>query len=312
MRSLSELSTAYALMLIFLSVVPAVSQPGVDSTVETIVRRSVEEVALSFTVTDSRGALVDDIGVQNIEVLDNGQPIREFTSFRRDSDLPLRLGLLVDLSDSTAKAFNVEQHIAIALLEHILRPQSDEAFVLGFTQTSNARVQSEHHAAGLIDVLSKFRPGGQTALYDAIVQGTTQELMRRHEPQPVRRVIVLLSDGEDNDSWRTAGQAIEEAQSDDIAIYAISVRRKGYGSQGDDAAQRLTTETGGRVFLLDKYDGNAEVFSGVEQQLRGRYTLTYRRADAPAAGGFHEVRILILSEKKLRAHYRKGYDAPTY
>jgi VWFA-related protein len=271
----------------------------------------VEEVALCFTVTDSRGQPVNNISAEEIVVLDNGQPIREFTSFGRDFDLPLRLGLLVDLSDSTAKAFSVEQQTAIDFLRRILRPQYDEAFVLGFAQTSNAKAQSEREAARLIDVVGKFRSGGQTALYDAIVQATTQELMRRQEPQPVRRAIVLLSDGEDNDSWRTAGQAIEGAASADTAIYAISVRRTEYGSHGDDAVQRLATETGGRVFLVDKYEGNAEVFSGVEQELRGRYTLTYRRAEAPAAGGFHELRILIHSEKKLRAHHRRGYYVPT-
>ncbi|MBZ5599613.1 MAG: VWA domain-containing protein [Acidobacteriia bacterium] len=311
MRSLSGLSTTCALMVIFLSVVPVAPQSGANSAVETIVRRSVEEVALSFTVTNSRGVLVDDIEAQDIAVLDQGQPIREFTSFSRDSDLPLRLGLLVDLSDSTATAFSAEQHIAIALLQRLLRPQYDEAFVLGFTQTSNAKVESEQQATRLIDVLSKFHSGGQTALYDAVFQGATQELMRRQEPQPVRRVIVLLSDGEDNDSWRTAGQAIEEAQSDNIAIYAMSVRRTGYRSLGTSAVQRLATETGGRVFLMDQGDGNAQVFAEVEQELRSRYTITYHRAQAPAVGGFHELRILINSEEKLRAHYRAGYYAPS-
>lgn len=311
MRSLSGLSTTCTLILILLSVAPAASQTGVDSAVETIVRKSVEEVAVSFTVTDSRGVLVGDVEARDIVVLDNGQPIREFTSFSRDSDLPLRLGLLVDLSDSTAKAFSVEQHIAIALLQRILRPQHDEAFVLGFTQTSNSRAQSEHQPARLIDVLSRFRSGGQTALYDAIAQGASQELMRQQEPQPVRRVIVLVSDGEDNDSWRTAGQAIEEAESHDIAIYLISVRRTEYRPPGNPAVQQLATQTGGRVFLVDKGDGNAQVFSEVEQELRSRYTITYRRGEAPATGGFHQLRILINSERRLQAHYRTGYYAPS-
>jgi VWFA-related protein len=309
MKLLPPSPTVCVLLLLLLSAAPDAAQMVDGSTPELVLRRSAEEVVLSFSVTDSEGRLVDGLQVQDFAVLDNDQAIRHFTSFQKDCGLALRLGLLVDLSDSTAKAFRAEQAAAIGFLQGILRPEGDEAFVLGFRQTSDVKVRSERDATRLIEALNRFRPGGQTALYDAIFQATTQELMLRQEQHPVRRVLVLLSDGEDNDSWRTAAQAIQAAQRADVAIYAIALRRMDQRSQGDNILRRLTAETGGRILFFDNHGGNAEMFSRLEQELRGRYTITYRRAEAPLAGGFHQLRVVIDSQRKLQAHCKVGYYA---
>ena len=286
---------------------PLVASPQLAESTATI-SKNVEEVRLVFTVLDRHGRTIPGLGRQDVLVRDAGSQIAEFTSFVASSDLPLRLGLLVDSSDSMRKGFAGEQLAAAEFLERVLRPGIDVGFVLGFSATGTRKTSDEGTPA-LVTLIRGFQPGGQTSLYDAICAACSDELISARETFPVRRVIVLLSDGEDTQSRHNLQDAIASAQRAEIAVYAVSVHSSRYEFPGDRVLKELAAGTGGRAFILNNYRQLAPVFAQIEDELRSQYVLTYRRSQAPSRGGFHPVQVVIRKQPGLRVNCRRGYFA---
>jgi Ca-activated chloride channel homolog len=274
------------------------------------IRRTVNEVNVIFTVTDKHGRFVKNLTKSDFRVFDDKKPQPSVVSFRSETDLPLRVGLLVDSSNSVRDRFKFEQEAAIEFLNQIIRPRSDKAFVIGFDTSSEVTQDFTENTERLSHGVRMLRPGGGTAMYDAIYYAARDKLMKSPDNGPVRRAIIVLSDGEDNQSHVTREEAIEMAQRAEVIVYCISTNISGVKMHGDKVMERIAEATGGRPFFPFKVEDVADAFTEIQDELRSQYALGYRPADLQRDGRFHAIEIVAEGHKDLRVRTRRGYFAP--
>jgi VWFA-related protein len=270
----------------------------------------VNEVNVVFTVTDKRGRFVKDLKQEDFKILDDKRPPEAIRRFGSETNLPLRVGLLVDASNSIRDRFRFEQDAAIEFLNQIIRSRFDKAFVIGFDTTPEVTQDFTDSAERLSRGVRMLRPGGGTALYDAIYYASRDKLMKEQENVATRRAIILLTDGEDNQSRVTREEAIEMAQRAEVVIYPISTNVSGMKMKGDKVLERIADATGGRAFFPFKIEDVANAFSEIQDELRSQYLLAYKPADFQADGRYHSIEILAENKKNLKVRSRKGYYAP--
>ncbi len=276
----------------------------------TVIRKQVDEVSVVFTVTDKRGKFVKDLTQNDFQVRDDGKPPQSIRYFSRETNLPLRVGLLIDASNSVRDRFKFEQDAAIEFLNQIIRPQYDKAFVIGFDTTPEVTQDFTDDTELLSKGVRMLRPGGGTAMYDAIYFACRDKLMSYDKGTvATRRAIILLSDGEDNQSRVTREEAVEMAQRAEVIIYAISTNTSGMKLRGDKILEHFAEETGGRAFFPFKIQEVADAFSQIQDELRSQYSLSYKPASLAPNGEFHTIAILA-DNKKYKVRSRKGYYAP--
>jgi Ca-activated chloride channel family protein len=288
------------------STAPASDQP--DDTILTI-RKRVDEVDLLFIATDKHGRFVRDLNQADFTILDDHKPPQSIANFRRETDLPLELGLLVDTSGSVRGRFDFEQEAAVSFLQRTLRANFDEAFVMGFNGHNQVTQAFTDNVQLLATGVHNLKDGGGTALYDAVYRACRDNLIKRPADHPVRRAIVIVSDGEDNQSEITRAQAIEMAQRAEVLIYAISTDDSGLVLRGDKVLQQLADSTGGRAFFPFKMKDIKSSFAAIEDELRSQYVISYHPADFDADGRYRSIEISSL-KKDLQVRARKGYFAP--
>jgi Ca-activated chloride channel family protein len=290
----------------------AVTAPGIDSTdngsVVTI-RKRVNEVNVLFIAMDKHGKFVRDLSQKDFNILDDHKPPQTIVNFTQQTDLPLQLGLLIDTSGSVHGRFQFEQDAAIGFLQHTIRANFDSAFVTGFNSRSHVVQDFTDNATLLAAGVQRLEDGGGTALYDAIYSSCKDKLMKDASDRPVRRALVVVSDGEDNQSEHTAAQAIEMAERAQVIIYTISTDDSGLILRGDKVLQQLSDATGGRAFFPFKMKDIKNSFSAIEDELRSQYVISYHPADFDADGRFRSIQITSL-KKDLQVRARRGYFAP--
>jgi VWFA-related protein len=272
-------------------------------------RKQVNEVTVMFTATH-KGRFVNDLQRSDIEVNDDKKPPENIVDFRSEADLPLRLGLLIDTSGSVNDNFEFEQFSAGEFLRQVLTAEHDHAFVTAFSHRSRV-VQDFTNDVGKLDKAAKnIRDDqGDTAFYDAVVTAC-RKLAANKENQPVARVIVLLSDGDDNSSHNSLQKAIQTAQESEVTIYTLSPNPIGVNVLGDNVLQRVAEETGGRAMFPEKKKDIVRAFANLRDELRSRYAVSYRPAHFEPDGHFRKIRIMARKfGQKLRVHARKGYYA---
>jgi len=282
------------------------SQP--DESVLTIKKR-VDEVNVLFIATDKHGKFVRNLNEKDFAILDDHKPPQSIVNFRRETDLPIQLGLLIDTSGSVRGRFDFEQDAAATFLQNSIRPNFDKAFVVGFNGHSQMMQDFTDNAALLAAAVHRLQDGGGTALYDAIYRACHDHLIKDHEDRPSRRAIVIVSDGEDNQSEFSEGQAIEMAQRAEVIIYAISTDDSGLILRGDKVLERIATATGGRAFFPFRTKDIKNSFAAIEDELRSQYIISYHPADFEADGRYRPIEITAL-KKDLQVRSRKGYYAP--
>lgn len=275
------------------------------------IKVKVDEVNVIFTVTDKHGRFVKNLTKNDFAVVDDNRPAQTIVSFRSETDLPLRVGLLVDASNSVRDRFRFEQEAAIEFLNQIIRPRSDRAFTIGFDTTAEVTQDFTDNTELLSRGVRMLRPGGGTALYDALYYACRDKLMKAQTAGPSRRAIILLSDGEDNQSRVTREEAIEMAQRAEVIIYTISTNVSGVKLRGDKILERLAEATGGRAFFPFKIQDVANAFSEIQDELRSQYALSYKPADFRPDGRYRSIDIIAENHKSLRVRARKGYYAPS-
>jgi Ca-activated chloride channel family protein len=283
--------------------------PEEDNSVTKIVR-IVNEVNVVFTVTDKHGRYVKDLKKNDFKVIDDSKPADEIRSFHNETDLPLQVGLMVDASNSVRDRFKFEQEAAIEFLNQTVRPRYDQAFVVGFDVTPEVTQDFTDNTEALSRGVRNLRPGGGTAMYDALYFACRDKLAKAQQSGPVRRAIVLLSDGDDNQSHVTREEAIEMAQRAEVIVYTISTNVTGSRGKGDKVLERIAEATGGRAFFPFQITDVANAFAEIQDELRSQYALSYKPADFVADGRFHTVEILAQNHKNLRVRSRRGYYAP--
>jgi VWFA-related protein len=289
---------------------PSAGREPSDETPATVIRSNVNEVNVVFVVTDKHNHYVKDLKAADFRVLDNKMPPASVRNFSSETNLPLRVGLLVDSSNSIRDRFRFEQQAAIEFLNQIIHSDRDQAFVLGFDTTPEITQDFSGNTEKLANGVRMLRPGGGTAMYDAVYGACRDKLQKTQSAQGgLRRAIILLSDGEDNQSRVTRDDAIEEAQRAEVIIYAISTNVSGTKSRGDKILEAMADATGGRAFFPFKIEEVSDAFSQIQEELRSQYAISYKPADFLSDGKYRSIDIESVN-KKYKVRGRKGYFAP--
>jgi Ca-activated chloride channel family protein len=279
-----------------------------DDSVLTIKKR-VDEVNVLFIATDRHGKFVRNLNQADFNIFDDNKPVESVLNFHRETDLPIELGLLVDVSGSVQGRFGFEKDAATGFLQHIIRPGYDRAFVVGFNKESRLTQDFTDKVPLLAAGVQRLSDGGGTAIYDAIYKACKEKLLREHSDHPIRKALVILSDGEDNQSEYTRAQAIEMAQRAEVLIYAISTDDSGLILRGDRVLEDLASATGGRAFFPYKMKDITHSFAAIEEELRSQYAVSYKPTDFDADGRYRSIQITAL-KKDLQVRARRGYYAP--
>ena len=273
------------------------------------IKKRVDEVNLLFIATDHHGKFVRNLNQNDFSIFDDHKPVQSILNFRRETDLPIQLGLLVDVSGSVQGRFVFEKEAATGFLRHLIRPGYDRAFVVGFNKESHLTQDFTDQVPLLAAGVERLRNGGGTALYDAIYKACKEKLLRENYDHPIRKAIVVLSDGEDNQSEHTRAQAVEMAQRAEVLIYAISTDDSGLILRGDKVLEDLASATGGRAFFPYKMKDITHSFAAIEDELRSQYAISYKPSDFNADGRYRSIEITAL-KKDLQVRARRGYYAP--
>ena len=276
-------------------------------------------VHLVATVTDRRHNFVTDLEQSDFKILENSTP-QEIRFFGRETDLPLRIAVLLDTSNSIRPRLAFEQDAAIDFLDGVIRRNKDMAFLMTFDNEPDV-IQDYTGDLGLLTAaIRKQRAGGGTALNDAIYRASEKLLNppAPHGPNPeVRRVIVVISDGDDNLSDHALSDAIESAIRAEAAIYAISTNtdwlsisgdkpHKIHVEGGDKVLEEFAEQTGGRVFYPYKVEDLAQSFVDIGTELRSQYFIAYSPKDTESVGKYRKIDVET-DRKGLTVRTRKGY-----
>jgi Ca-activated chloride channel family protein len=302
-----------ALGIVALSVFMAAQQPQQPQAAaegsETRIVLDVTRVNMLFTVTDKKGRFITDLTKDDFQVFENkkSQVIQEFTA---ESDLPLRLAILIDTSNSVRDRFKFEQEAAVEFIKSVVRPRQDRAMIVSFDTEAELVADLMDDPEKLAAAVRSLRPGGGTALFDAIYFAARDKLQQDQPRHKFRRAIIIVSDGDDNQSRKTREQGLEMAQKSDCVIYAISTNITRIDTDGDKILKYLTAETGGQAFFPFKVTDLSQSFENIANELRHQYNIFYRPDPLKTDGLYHRVDLKVANRKDLVVRARKGYYAP--
>lgn len=277
------------------------------------IRVDVDVVNVLCTVSDKRGALVTDLDKEDFEIREDGrkQAIRYFT---RETDLPLTVAMLLDVSGSVRSVLADEREAAGAFFDTVLRP-TDHALLMGFSSTlvlwqdftpSSQRLRNalaQLHAVRFrgLPPVGQAMPG--TLLYDAVYQTAKGKL----EGIPGRKAMLIVSDGLDNGSQKHLEDAVQAVQATNTIVYGVCYDQKFFGCA---FLNSLARPTGGRMFMTGKKQTLDEIFHIIEEELRSQYSIGFAPANGTHDGKFHKLEVKVLMPG-LRASARRGYYAPS-
>ena len=283
------------------------TQAAQEQPTETI-KVQVNEVNLIFTVTDKKGKFITGLKRENFGLLDDGRPPLAVLRFTQQTNLPLRVGIMLDTSSSIRQRFQFEQDSAIEFLLQILH-RDDRAFVEGFDIQTDVAQGFTNNVDLLNQGIRRLRPGGGTALFDALYKTCKDEMLPLQETGAVRRALILVSDGDDNYSRVQESDAIKMCQRADTIVYTISTNISPSKDKGDDVLKAISEATGGQAFYPIKLEDVAVGFRNVEEELRSQYHLVYRPADLKQDGSFRTI-YLQATDPRYHVRAQKGYFAP--
>jgi len=288
---------------------PAAGQAQSDET-PTILHLGVNEVNLIFTVSDKHGHYIPNLQQSDFALLDNQRAPEKVNSFHKQINLPMRVGIVIDASTSIRSRFQFEQQSATEFLLNILKARSDRAFIMGFDVTPTVTQDWSNNIDALQTGIDRLRPGGGTALFDAVYTACRDKLLDVSRGQePVRKAMVLISDGDDNQSRVHPDEAIKECQRAETIIYAISTNWTPSRGKGDAVLTRMAEETGGTAFFPPSVEEMSTSFKNIEEELRSQYALTYTPADFKYDGSFRSI-YLFSNDRRYQVRAKKGYFAP--
>lgn len=269
---------------------------------------NVDLVNVLFTVTDRRGKLVTDLSQKELKLFEDNRA-QSVTNFSRETDLPLTIALLIDTSTSIRDRFKFEQEAAIDFLYRTIRPKKDKGLLITFDSAIELVQDYTDNPESLAKAIRQVRPGGGTKMLDSIYLACQEKL----KSETGRKLIILISDGDDNLSLETVSSTLEMAQRSDVAIFTISTNSSGFfgltAPKADKLLKRLADETGGRAFFPFKAEDLSQSFQDIAVELRSQYSLAYRSSNPNRDGTFRAIKIEP-ERKNLRVKSRKGYYAP--
>jgi Ca-activated chloride channel homolog len=278
----------------------------------TTFRSAVDEVAIFFAATD-HGKSASNLTIQDIQVRDDNHPPHAILDFRNESQLPLRIGLVIDTSNSVLDRFSFEQAAATKFLQAVATNKQDLSFVIGVSSSVLLVQDFTADQARTAHAISELAPGGGTALWNAVAFAA-DKLAGHKEDEAVARVLVVVSDGQDNSSDVSFREAIAHAQRAEVAVYTVSTRdstnEDASALLGEHALRTLSELTGGAAFA----PGSIHRFKGslvdLQQVIRGRYLISYQPASFQRDGRYRPVNITAAKDgHTLKIYARKGYYA---
>ncbi len=281
--------------------------PAQDEPITTI-KVQVNEVNLIFTVTDKKGRFITGLKRENFGLLDDGRPPEAVLGFTQQTNLPLRVGIMLDTSSSIRQRFQFEQDSAIEFLLQVLH-LNDQAFVEGFDIETDVAQGFTNNVDLLNQGIRKLRPGGGTAMYDGLYKTCRDQMLTLPQPGSVRRALILVSDGDDNYSRAQESDAINMCQRANTIVYAISTNVSPSRDKGDDVLKAIAEATGGQAFYPTKIEDVSLGFRSIEQELRSQYSLEYRPANFRQDGAFRTIYLQAL-DPRYHVRAQKGYFAP--
>ena len=275
----------------------------------TVIRLNVNEVSLIFTVTDGHGHYIPNLKQSDFALLDDRKAPTHVKSFHQQINLPLRVGIVIDSSTSIRTRFKFEQQSAIEFLLEVLKTRSDRAFVMDFAEVPKVDQDWTNNIDALETGVNRVFPAGGTALYDAVYAACRDKLLTERGPEPVRKAMVLISDGNDNQSRVYQDEAIKECQRAETIIYAISTNWTPSRGKGDQALTQMAEQTGGQAFFPPSVEEMSSSFHDIEEELRSQYALVYTPADFKYDGGYRPI-YLFCTDRRYQVRAKKGYFAP--
>lgn len=267
-------------------------------------------VNVLFTATDKKNRMVLNLTKDDIKVFEDKTP-QVIENFSRESDLPLRIAILIDTSNSVRDRLRFEQEAAIDFLTTTIRPNKDQAFVVSFDNEPQLVQDYTDDVEKLARGIRSLQAGGGTGLYEAIYFSAKEKMIFFPPPEPyLRRVMIIIGDGEDNQSMRTREEALAMAQRGEVTIFTISTNRTGASRPGDKVLKRLAAETGGQTFFPFAASDLSGDFRQIARELRSQYSLAYISSNKAQDGTFRAITVLP-REKELRVRAKNGYFAPS-
>jgi len=317
---------ALGFFLLGVGVPPTLTQEGAPAQADQTLRVTTNVVNVYAVVKEKKNRPVSDLKREDFELTEDNVP-QEIRYFSRETDTPLTLGILVDTSPSQQRVLGIEQEEAKTFLGQVLRPK-DLAFVLQF----DVQVELLHDFTGSVGLLTRaidearINGGGRgpmpgtipnpdpccTKLHDAVYLAAS-ELLKN---EIGRKVVILLSDGEDRGSKVELKQALEAAQRSDVIVYSIAViDRAAYwgqamGFHGDSVLNKYADDTGGRVIEVRNARDTSAAFQGIAEELRTQYLLGYTPSNTQHDGSFRKIRVKV-RDRDYKIQARRGYYAPT-
>jgi VWFA-related protein len=286
---------------------PSETPPASDEPITTI-KVQANEVNQIFTVTDKKGHFITGLQRQNFGLLDDGRPPEAVLRFSQQTNLPLRVGVMLDTSSSIRQRFEFEQQAAVEFFLQVLHT-NDRAFIEGFDIQTDVSQSFTNNIDLLNEGVHKLRPGGGTAFFDALYKTCRDQMLTLQESTSVRKALIVVSDGDDNYSRSLESDAIKMCQRADTIVYAISTNVSPNKDKGDDVLKEIAEATGGQAFYPIRIEDVAVGFRNIEEELRSQYLLVYRPANFRADGAFRTI-YLQATDPRYKVRARKGYFAP--
>ena len=308
--------------------------PTPDDSADEVERIDTDLTNVLLSATDRKRRFVTTLRPEDLRLTEDGVE-QKIATFEQETDAPLSLALLVDVSSSQEKVLKDEQAAASSFIRSVLRPSKDSAAVVSFTGITRIELPPTSDAAPLLaavnslqvrwtdrspecndrDAPDNVRLRCLTGVWDAVVLAVREVLSKT--PERTRRAVILLTDGDDTSSRVRLYQAVEYASRHNVVVYAIGLRDKKfpYGEMRPDFLRNLAEETGGRAFFPKRPADLPAAFAQIEQELRAQYLITYTPANRARDGSFRRLRIEVtnprLRKQNLRLSYRQGYYART-
>lgn len=288
-------------------IAPPVTVP-VGERAQSPITVDVNRVNMLFTVSDKKGRFVTNLAKEDFEIIESRRP-QNIVEFVAESDLPLRLAILIDTSNSIRERLRFQQDAATEFVKSVMRPQ-DKAIVVSFDTGAELVADLTSDTELLEKAIRGLKAGGGTALYEAIYFACRDKLMQDQPMHKFRRAMIVISDGDDNQSRYTRDQALEMAHKADVVIYSISTNISKIEEAGDKVLKYLSKETGGITFFPFRVEDLSQSFENIANELRHQYSILYRPDPVKADGLWHEVDIKVKNRRDLVVRARRGYYAP--
>jgi VWFA-related protein len=256
-------------------------------------------VELYTTVTDRAGAFVVGLQQDDFEVFEDGRP-QKLSKFELVQDLPLTVGITIDTSGSMAASLGEAQRAAVGFLDRVIS-DSDRAFAVGFASRPALLMPRTVDVEAVGATLEPLQADGWTSLHDAVVFSLYYFRGVRG-----RRALILLSDGDDTASQVPFREGLEYARRSGVVVYAIGLKNEALNLKARRKLESLATETGGRVFFIDRAEELFGVYEEIEEELRSQYLLAFASDRPPQAGEFRNVEVKV-KKSGLKARTISGY-----